>query len=61
MAKSLNQQVASLYSLKSVVDGMTSSVKCGVIDYQKALTVIASQCEELAKKDSDSNGEEAQS
>ena len=44
MAMSKEAQVASLYNLKSVVDGMVSMVKGGVLTFDKALEGIGTVC-----------------
>jgi len=50
MAMSKEAQVASLYNLKSVVDGMVSMVKGGVLTFDKALEGIGTVCMDLSER-----------
>lgn len=59
MSMKKEQAVASLYNLRSIVDGMVSSVKCGVLPMSKALEVIGQTVLELTTKDENSAPPEA--
>lgn len=50
MAMSKEAQVASLYNLKSVVDGMISCVRGNVMTLDKALEVISTTAMDIAEK-----------
>lgn len=50
MAMSKEAQLASLYNLKSVVDGMISCIRGNVIPLDKALEVISTAAMDIAEK-----------
>lgn len=50
MSMSKEAQVASLYNLKSVVDGMISCVRGDVVTLDKALEVIAKAAMDISDK-----------
>lgn len=55
MAMSKEAQVASLYNLKSVVDGMISCVRGDVITLDKSLEVVAKAAMDISEKNIKSN------
>lgn len=50
MAMSKEAQVASLYNLKSVVDGMISCLRGNVMTLDKALEVISTTAMDISEK-----------
>lgn len=50
MAMTKEQQVASLYNLKSQIDGMISAVRGGVLSIEQVLQVIASAMVDLGDR-----------
>jgi hypothetical protein len=59
MSLSRKQQLAKLYKVRSVVEGMLAAVEAGALDLQQAVTTISATCMKAVEETSDANQAES--